>query len=347
MTSNLTANLTIQTAQSINEIDRQTWNALSTGLPFQSHRWYQFGERVMYDCKPTYLLAYHQNELIGRAVLWKISSEPLPLSPGIGRTITETTLRRRPLLICRSPLSNASGLILPKNSLRVETRNALSEIALQTSRQGNCLALVFDFLDEGDSQGWEGDFVPVQLSDPGTVMHSRWASLEEFLESGNKKDRQHFKRTLREAEKLGITIEKHSKVNDVEAALKLIRNVERHYKNSPNPWMRSLLENLEQVQGTWLEAKQNGILVGCGALLDDNEAQLTTALGLAENIPYVYLLLTYASLEDAFQKKLPVLRWGSGAYDVKKSLGFELEENNHIVVSSTSLIIRTLIRSLR
>ena len=346
MTS-ITPNLTIQTAQSINEISEQTWDNLSAGRPFQSHRWYRFGERIMNDCRPTYLLAYHKDELVGRAALWRISSEPLPLAPGIGRTITESTLRRRPLLICRSPLSNASGLILPNGPLHDETLNALSEAALNINRQSHYLALVFDFLDREESSNWQGEFTPIQLSDPGTIMQNRWDSLKAYLEDGDKKDRQHYKRTLREAEKLGITIEKRSKVTDVNAALKLIHNVERHYKNSPNPWMKNLLENLEMAQGTWLEARQNGILVGCGALFEDNQTQLTTALGLADHIPYVYLMLTYASLEDAFQKHVAAMRWGSGAYDIKKSLGFKLEENNYIVVSSTSLIIRTLIRSLR
>ncbi len=301
----------------------------------------------MNDCKPAYLLAYHEDELIGRAALWKVSNEPLPLSPGIGRAITESTLRRRPLLICRSPLSSASGLILPDGILRNETLKMLGEAALNISSQNHCLALVFDFLNEEESAAWQGEFTSMQLSDPGTIMRNRWNSLEAYLDDGNKKDRQHYKRTLREAEKLGITIEKHSRVPDVNAALRLIRNVERHYKNSPNPWMQSLLENLEMVQGTWLEARQNGTLVGCGALFEDNQTQLTTALGLAENIPYVYLLLTYASLEDAFRKNVTSLRWGSGAYAVKKNLGFTLEENNYIVVSSSSLIIRTLIKSLR
>ena len=342
-----TSNLTIKTAQSINEINPQTWDKLSAGNPFQSHRWYQFGERVMHDCPPTYLLAYHEDELIGRAALWEIKNEPLPISPGIGRTLTESTLRRRPLLICRSPLSSTGGLILPEGALREETLNALSTAALNISRQNHCLALVFDFLNKAECESWQAEFTPVQLSDPGTVMPSHWNSLEAYLDDGNKKDRQHYKRTAREAEKLGITIEKHNKVSDVNAALKLIRNVEQHYKNSPNPWMQALLENLEMAQGTWLEARQNGTLVGCGALFEDNQTQLTTALGLADNIPYVYLLLTYASLEDAFRKNVTSLRWGSGAYDVKKKLGFTLEDNNYIVVSSTSLIIRTLIRSLR
>ncbi len=301
----------------------------------------------MYDCKPTYLLAHLGDELIGRAALWKISSEPLPLSPGIGRTITESTLRRRPLLICRSPLSSATGLILPRDSLHNETLDLLSETALEISRQNHCLALVFDFLGQDECESWQGEFAAVQLSDPGTILQNRWNSLEAYLADGDKKDRQHYKRTLREAEKLGIKIEKHNRVPDVHAALKLIRNVERHYHNSPNPWMQSLLENLEMVQGTWLEARQNGNLVGCGALLEDNKTQLTTALGLAEDVPYVYLLLTYASLEDAISKNVTALRWGSGAYEVKKNLGFELEDNNYIVVSSANVVIRTILKAIR
>jgi predicted N-acyltransferase len=341
------SNLTIKIAQSINEISKQAWDELSAGRPFQSHRWYRFGEHVMNDSRPVYLLACRGDEVIGRAALWKIRNEPLPLSPGVGRTITESTVRRRPLLICRSPLSNSSGLILPDDPLRVEASRLLSEAALDISRQGGCLALVFDFLGREECEGWRKEFTPIQLEDPGTILHNRWNNLEAYLEDGNKKDRQHYKRTIREAEKLGIKIEKRGKVQDVTAALKLIRNVDRRHGNSPNPWMGGLLENLEMAQGTWLEATQHGKLVGCGALFEDNDTQLTTALGLAENVPYVYLLLTYASLEDAFQKKVRALRWGSGAYEVKKGLGFELEDNNHIVVSSASIIIRALLKAIR
>jgi len=334
--------LTIHTAHSINEINRETWDQLSAGKPFQSHRWYQFGEKVMSDCEPIYLLAYLGDELIGRAALWTIYNEPLPLGPGIGRTIFQAILRRWPLLICRSPLSNTTGLILPTESLHRETLKALSQTALTVARQRRSLMLVFDFLGEEESQNWPEGFSPVKVSNPGTFMQNRWSSLDEYLASRNKKDRQHYKRTQREAEKLGIQLERCKSVKDVEPALTLIHNVDIRYGNPPNPWMRNLLEKIEMIDGTWLSARQHGKLVGGGAIFEDNGSQLTTALGLAENIPYVYLLLTYASLEEAFKKKVAILHWGSGAYSVKQQLGFEVEANNFIVISSNHTILQRL-----
>lgn len=344
MTSSTVSNLTIQIAQSINEIDEQAWNELSAGRPFQSHRWYQFGERVMNDSQPTYLLVYQRGKLLGRAALWKIKNEPLPIGPGIGRSLLELILRCWPLLICRSPLANTTGLMLPPEPLRTDVVNALSEAALKVSRQAHCLALVFDFLSKEECGNWPAAFTPTSVSDPGTIMQSRWHTLDEYLSAGNKKDRQHYKRTMREAEKLGIRIERHSKVPDLNAAIELIHNVDRRYKNAPNPWTRTTLENLEMINGVWLEAKKNGKLVGCGALFEDNETQLTTALGLAENIPYVYLLLAYASLEDAFDKNVRALRWGSGAYDVKQNFGFLMEDNNNAMVITEHFLMDQLLR---
>jgi len=332
--------LTIRVAHSINEIAPKMWDRLSAGTPFQSHRWYQFGERVMIDCEPTYLLAYQDDELVGRAVLWMIRNEPLPIGPGIWRALFQAILRRRPLLVCRSPLSSATGLILPYGQLREKTLTALSQAALAVARQKRCLMLVFDFLDREESQDWPNGFLSLQVADPGTVMQNRWDSIEVYLSDGDKKDRQHYKRTLREAEKLNIRIERTKAVRDMDAALELIHNVDRRYNNLPNPWVRGLLENMGMVEGTWLEVRQNEKLVGGGAIFEDNKAQLTTALGLADVVPYVYLLLTYASLEEAFNSKVRLLRWGSGAYEIKQQLGFELETNNFIVVSSGNPILR-------
>ena len=78
--------------------------------------------------------------------------------------------------------------------------------------------------------------------------------------------------------------------------------------------------------------------------MDDNNVQLTTALGLADNIPYVYFLLIYASLDAAFTRKVGLLRWGTGAYEVKQRLGFELEQNNNSVLSGTNQLTRFLSR---
>ncbi len=332
----------ISQASSIREIEATAWNRLSDARPFQSHRWYAFGERVMADCRPTYFLAYEGNDLLARAVFWRIINEPLPDLPPVLHGPTTSLLRRWPLFICRSPLANTTGLILRDDTPRKETLSALGEAAIaEAGRQGASVA-VFDYLEEQELQGWPSVFQAVTVSDPSTVLENRWRDLDDFLASGNKKDRQHYKRTLREAGQLGIRLTKHVEVPDMEAALALIRTVDARHGNMPNPWARSLLENLSLIGGTWLEARLNDRLVGCGLLLDDNDAQMTTVLGLAVDVPYVYFLLVYASLETAFEKHVRWLRWGSGAYAFKQRLGFSLERNNHASVAGIGALPRLL-----
>ncbi|HLO13353.1 MAG TPA: GNAT family N-acetyltransferase [Anaerolineales bacterium] len=329
----------------IHHIEPSAWDQLSDGRPFQSHRWYAFGERVMADCLPVYLLAYADNKLIGRACLWLVRNEPLPLKlPAVLMKLVLASINRWPLLICRSPMANASGLILPDDTRREPVLSALANAALASGKQLGVSIVLFDYLDVSNVQSWPPGFVTAKLPSSGTVMENRWKSMEEYLADGNKKDRQHYKRILREAEKLGIKLKQRRNVPDLDAALKLIRNVERRHSSPPNPWIRNLLENMESVNGTWLEARIGTRLVGCGLILEDNSAQMTTALGLEEGTTYAYFLLIYASLEDAFEKHLRLLRWGTGAYEVKERLGFKLEQDNFVTVCGTNHLTNLISR---
>ena len=334
----------VRTFYRISDIDARSWDQLSGQSPFQSYRWFTFGERVMSDCPPVYLLVYDNNLLIARAAFWLVRNEPLPQMPAPVKALVRTLLKRWPLLICRSPMANTSGLIM-RDGLQSETvLDRISQAAISEAGKKNASVVLFDFLDESNTQGWPSNFVTLKMPSPGTILKNRWQSLEDFLADGNKKDRQHYKRSLREAEKLGIRLTQHKSIPDVEGALALIRKVEHRYSSSPNPWLANMLKNIEMVDGIWLEAHIDEKLVGCGLIVNDSNVQMTTALGLADNIPYVYFLLIYASLESAFKKKIQWLRWGTGAYEVKQRLGFELEQNNHSVLAGTNQLTRFLSR---
>jgi len=337
--------LNVKIVSSIHAIEPAIWDQLSDRQPFQSHRWYTFGQQVMVNCPPLYLLAYEGNNLIGRACLWFVRNEPLPPKfPVPLRTFVSALLNRWPLLICRSPMANASGLILPADARREAVLSILTKSALTAAKQQGASLVLFDFLNESETQGWTSEFVITKMPNSGTVMENHWQTMEEYLAQGDKKDRQHYKRSLREAEKRGIQLTHLHNVSDVDAALRLIRKVERKYASPPNPWMRSLLENIEMVEGTWLEAHIGNRLVGCGLIVEDQGAQMTTALGLAENESYVYFLLIYASLNDAFEKHICQLRWGSGAYEVKQRLGFKLERDNYLVLGGTNRLTNWISR---
>ena len=334
--------LHVKTFFSVKEIDVQAWDRLSGQLPFQSHHWYTFGEQVMFDCSPIYLLVYDKDNLVARASMWLVRNEPLPKMPGPVKLLITSLLRKWPLLICRSPMANTSGIILKDNEQREVILAALTEAAITQARERKASIVLFDFLPEHEMKSWPSEFVKLRMPSAGTVLRNQWEGLEEFLADGNKKDRQHYKRTLREADRLGIHLTQHKAVREMDEALALIRNVEDRYVSSHNPWMRAMLENMELVNGTWLEAHINERLVGCGLIVEDQNVQMTTGLGLADNVPYVYFLLIYASLEAAFQKKVDWLRWGSGAYEVKQRLGFELEKNNNSILFGTNPLTRLL-----
>lgn len=323
------SNIELQVANSIREIDADGWNNLSEGLPFQSHAWYLFGEQVMDDCEPIYLLAYADGVLLGRGCFWVVRNEPLPQYAGIWRNILKPMLSKWPLLICRSPLSYTSGLVLPKElPLRKDILGVFVEKALDQGRQRKCSFMLFDYLSKEEKGSLPDKLWIMEMPGPGTVMQNIWKDFDDYLEHGNKKDRQHYRRTVREAEKLSIRIKHDDRVDIDNELLALIQNVESQHGAPHNPWMVNMLQNREMVRSTFLTAMIDEKIVGCGLLLEDNQAQMASALGLAGDVPYVYLMLVYEGIKIALEHKMKLLRWGSGAYDLKQRLGFIHEDNS-------------------
>lgn len=332
--------LTVQAFKSIHEIDPGTWDRIAARRGFQSHRWYTFGERAMADCPPTYLLALDGDTPVASAALFRIHNEPLPL-PSVARRFMASVLKRRPLLVCRSPLAHTSAMLLPGEPLRDEALAALAQAAQAEFKRQRCSFLVFDYLlTEQLRYPWPPHYEPITVSEPGTYMPIEWENFDAYLNAGNKKDRQYYKQSLREAEENGLVLTKHKTVPDVEAALALVENVSIWQGSAPNPWMRGMLENFSMTDGTWLELQKDGKMVGCGAVVRDNRFQIATALGLEDDVPGGYFFLLYAALQEAFEHDIRLVRFGTGAYDVKRRLGFHLEDTNHAMVSMPGLTTR-------
>lgn len=330
------SNLSVKTTSSIHEIDPKLWNRLSAGKPFQSYEWYVFGEQVMSDCQPIYLLAYDGDTLIARASLWVMRNEPVPKMLGRLRKAAAAIFKRWPLLICRSPLSYTTGLAFGDDSRRQDVLSEFAKTALHIAKKQQASFVIFDYLSKATIHDWPECFSAVADIDPGTKMENRWMSIDEYLASGNKKDRQHYKRVVREAEKLGIKIDRRLFAESIDDALPLIRNVEKDHGALPNPWAYQMLENMQMVKSSFLTATIGEKLVGCGLVFEDNDSQMTSMLGLAGDVPYVYFMLVYESLKLAFERKVRLLRWGSGAYDVKQRLGFSLEDNGSLVFAAVN-----------
>ncbi|HAE58299.1 MAG TPA: hypothetical protein DCG54_02015 [Anaerolineae bacterium] len=340
-----TAKLRLKTYLRIHDIEADLWNKIGKEDAFQSHQWYFYAEKVMVDCRPFYILAYDNEELVGRATFYLVPSEPLPIQPTFLRNIAQQIFRRWPLFICRTPLAGLSGFVLSEQADRDEMLAKISSAALAQAREWKSSFLFFDFVEQELTllPGWKPRFKPMMVSEPGTLMNLSSPDFESYISGLGKDERYHYRRIQRKAQELGIVVERHASATDLGEALELIRAVEEKHTSTPVPWTRALLENLNLVDGTWLTARIENRLVGCGLALRDNGAQINTALGLADDVPYVYFALLYESLRLAFENNVRLVRLGSGAYDVKKHLGFQVETNNYVMAASPNSTLQRLI----
>jgi hypothetical protein len=77
-------------------------------------------------------------------------------------------------------------------------------------------------------------------------------------------------------------------------------------------------------------------------LLEDETGQIATAFGREEDLPYVYLLLFYEGIRTAMEHGIKQLRWGSGAYELKRRMEFKLEDNAEIAFTPVQPFVRKL-----
>lgn len=320
--------ISVQVTTSIDKINVEEWDDVSAGIPFQSHSWHQFGEKVMADSTPLYLLAYLRDRLVGRATLWITRNEPLPQSLGHMRRVLSPIFRKWPLMICRSPIAQTTGMVLVENLDDPKgVVEALVATALAQGRHHGCAALVMDYLGRREKEYLPPAISIMESPYPGNILCNEWKDFDQYLARGDKKARRHYHRTLREIEELQVTIAHRSKAEKIDEILPLVRNVEKQHGAPQNPWIENTLINMEMGNGLLLAATMNDRLVGCMLFLEDGNGQLATAFGREPEMPYVYLGLFYEGIRTAMEHNIKFLRWGSGAYELKRRMGFRLEDN--------------------
>lgn len=339
----------IQVAHSVQEIGQEVWEHLGQGKPFTSYRWYRFGETVLIDDAPIYIILSLGDEPVARATFWLKRQEPLEISPEIVHRLTQTALRYWPLLVCRSPLYSTSGLILPGDpQLRNAALETIARVAQDQARRYRASLLFFDYLERHETEWsvWSDVFMPVTIPEPGTRLMITWPDFESYLKHLSKSERKRYRRNCRRVAKLGVEIKLHRTVTAVNEAMALIQNHDKQYHASPVYWARRLLENVAMVDAVWLVAETKDRLVGCELMLGDGGVWYATGLGRDYDFPYVYFVLGYEGIRYAIENGAEVLRWGSGAYDVKQRLGFQLESNNHLTVAVNNRVLRWIVRRL-
>ena len=339
----------LQIAYSVEEIGQEAWDRLSGGRPFASYRWYRYGETVLADSTPIYIILSRCGEPVARGTFWLRRQEQLPISSRIARRLIEALLHRWPLLLCRVPLADSSGLILPEEPLlRDAALETIAWVAQDQAQRHRVSFLACDYLEKHEIRypGWPDVFAAVKVPEPGTRLVITWPDFESYLGYLSKSMRKDYRRHRNRAADLGIEVKRHPMTQSLDEttldqAVVLIRNVERHHKSAPNPWARAMLKNAYMVHATWLTAETGDRMVGCGLLLG-NRHQEMKLLGLDYEMRYAYFQVVYAAIRCAIEQGAQVLWGGSGAYELKQRLGFQLESNHHAVFASRGPLLQRL-----
>jgi predicted N-acyltransferase len=337
----------VQIAHSVAEIGVEAWDRLGADRPFSSYRWYRYGETVLADDVPIYVVLRQHGEPVARAAFWLKKQEQLPVSSRAVRWVLESLIRRRPLLECQSPLAQAPGLVLPDHE-REACLSIIMEVALTEMRRRRVSFLVWNYLDERDVRcpAWPQSFVKIRMSERRTWMDIVWQNWKEYSNDLGRETRRSYRRNCRDAAEQGIQVKWRSLSEtplgdlSLDEGLRLIRQVEVHHGTSPCPWARALLQHAGMADGTWLEARIGDKLAACCIMLADRDVWMATLMGRDYGVRYAYFVLFYKVIECAIVAGARVLVGGTGNYDFKHRMGFRLLPRHHVVMAAPPAVKR-------
>lgn len=330
-------NFDVQIVHSVDEITAEAWNRLSGKRPFSSHRWYRYGEMVLTNNEPIYIILSQNGEPIARATFWLRREEQLPISAKPIRRLLGALIRRRPLLICRSPLVEASGLILPDPPLRADAIETITEVARQQARTHNASFTGFVYLNSGTAQAeWPSSLTATEVPVPFTRLLIQWPDFDAYYDSLSSNTKGQYRRNCNRARDLNIEVHRRQlegplDQETLDQAVAQIWDVERHHNAAPTPWARRLLKYAYMVNGTWITTTIDDRLVGNFTVVGDGPVAKMTMLGRDYDVDYAYFQLIYTAIRVAIEEGFQELWGGSGVYWMKQRFGFELVENNKCI----------------
>jgi predicted N-acyltransferase len=205
----------VEIIQRISEIEPEKWDYVARNYPLASYRWYEFGETVLADAVPLYILLSRHSEPLARATFWLLRHEPLPVPIKLVRSAMATAFRRWPLLMCRTPLTDISGLILPQDpALRDAALTTIAQIAREWGRQQGVSFIVFDYLHAGEFTLQV--FPCIEMAGPSTCLVNRWNNFDDYLKQLGSSARKDFNRHRNRAADLRLVVQAQNNVSNID-----------------------------------------------------------------------------------------------------------------------------------
>jgi predicted N-acyltransferase len=328
----------------IARINAARWDRAVSGVPFSSHAWLSYGERIHAADRPVYQITDREGLHEMACVCWVRRREQLPISAGIIRSLLERFLIRRPLVTCQTAVAGLSGLFTgsePGYSGSGLSGLAAGMIDVLEEARGSFLIVPYLDLRTASNPGWGAGFLSVVMS-PSTVLSIRWSTFTEYLAGLQQSVRKDYRRKRNQAKRLGLRTHLRLEPPEPGRAHALIRSVERKHRAAPLPHLDALITARPVPGGKWIVVEREGETVGCGLILRDRRWLVLTALGIADDSPNVYFELMFEAIAHAIESGAAGVFGGGGAYDFKRRLGFLPTEETRVLFYARNPRLRRL-----
>jgi predicted N-acyltransferase len=339
--------LTTRILRRIDEIPEATWDNLTQGHAFASHRWQRYGEAVMLNNDVRYVIVCDDDTPVAAATFCIIREEDLPITSPLLKRLVSWLIRRRPILACRASDASQTGIIVQDGPLKARAMEAILQAGEEIAAAFKSCAIVYDYLTPTPAIDWPVGYTRQNSPAPNTAMEIVWATHDEYLQSLPKKRRQDYKKYQAMKEELNITISVFDRVTDVQEALPLFYNLYNKYSLDDRARLTLQLESINLIDSHWIEARQAGKLVGGILITGDGDTANLKTIGRTYDIENLYFLLVDEAIRCAIEKGVKHLRAGSMIYEAKERRGFQRHEGDHVVIKTRLPLLKLVTKFSR
>jgi len=355
----------VSTAESIVDIDKETWEGLASESHFLSYGWLKtLEETAVEDVSPLYLLLERGGEVVASAVCWM--SDTFNPHDRVNQFILGKLEQPARMLgitfnpsVRFGPLHGYGDHILVKSGLAGDMRRAcVEELVSAAEGEARRRGLPLFFVNVSETEKELCDTLRrrgyhVTMAHPKNRLDVKWDSFDEYLDDKriiSAKHRREFRFQIKKNAQAGVTIRELEKVEQEERLYQLLCGHYHRLNRVSYPYSSNLFSVMKQNLGTDVTitvAEKQGGIVAVGITFQRATTGWASFVGLDyENTrdDFSYFNIAYYDvIRRAIARGLLTLYYGDMMYWVKKRRGCTLEQS-YIFHKSCNPLVHGLLR---
>lgn len=331
--------------ESINEIEKEKWEALATHNIYTSYGWLKTVEETYIGLiHPRYVLVWNSTELIGGAICTIFSKADNVLTLDslffgrLKKVANKIGISFLPTFTC-CPLQGSGDHFIIKKEMEVKERERVMERlldAVETYASDHKLSVFFHNVLCNEVSFMQllhkRDYIRT-YDRPMSYLDPEWSSLSEYkayiTRTVSRNMKKCIAREINKNRKAGVTIQELEKPEEYEErCYELFTNNYWKYNRLPFPFKKEFLKKLKENLGkevTIYGAFKKGTLIAVNTLLARNKIASLPSIGVDHRTAvndFTYFNMTfYRPIIDCYAKGIRRLYLGNAMYTLKMRRG--------------------------